>query len=138
MFVFKPKDSFQTITSKYTYSILYFFSAKPPKRVKPAKVVKPAKWSNAPKITPKYRGRCGNEFIGKKNKIKRNKGVKLNWKKGTWRVFIKDQTRFLVIEHKVSINGKDYMVDKREKFQIVSLEEDRMVLRKVNVHEEHL
>ena len=36
-----------------------------------------------------------------------------------------------------SENGKACTLDKKEEFQIVSLEEDRIVLRKVNDHAAH-
>ncbi|MFK7811539.1 MAG: hypothetical protein AB8B59_03540 [Maribacter sp.] len=146
LLVFKPRDRFQTIDLNYTYSVLnfqrqhyllYFLSSKSTKRAKPAKEIKPLKWSNTPKKAPNDQ-RCGNYIVDKKNIIRRPQLAKSKWKKGNWRVFIKDQTRFLVIEHKVSKNGKDYTVDKKEEFQIVSLEEHRMVLRKVKLHEENL
>jgi len=147
LMVYRSKGNLRPITSSNEYPflkfnrrhyLLYFLSPKAPKTTKPTKPTKPLKWSNAPKITPKYRHRCGNEFPVKKNKIKRQNRIKSNWKKGNWKVFIKNQTRFLVIEHKVSKNGKDYKLNKKDEFQIVSLKEDKMVLRKINLHEEDL
>lgn len=147
LLVFKPRERFQTITSNYSYSVLnfnkqhyllYFFSPKAPKKSKPVKVVRPINWSNAPKKVLRPKRRCGFEPRVKRNKIETYKAVNLKWKKGNWRVFGKDGNRFLVLEHKVSKNGKKYKVVKKEEFQIVSLDEDKMVLRKVKLHEENL
>lgn len=58
---------------------------------------------------------------------------------GIWNVYLKDGSKFLILKPKASKDSKDYEEsDNKEEFQIVSLEEDKMVLRKVNVHEEHL
>jgi len=92
------------------------------------------KYSN---VAPKNRPRCGNEFTDKKNKVKNKKGVNSNRKKDIYNVYIKDDSRFLVLEYMASENGKACTLDKKEEFQIVSLEEDRIVLRKVNDHAAH-
>lgn len=54
---------------------------------------------------------------------------------GIWNVYLKDESKFLILKPKTSKHSKDYdELDKKEEFQIVSLEEDKMVLRKVNDH----
>lgn len=139
--VYKPKNKSQSAKSNNSTSILkfkrrnhvlYSKSFKPiQKRTPPVKSEKPLNWSNAPKKKPIIRHRCGNEIIRDKDNFVGYKLMPRYKKKGVWSVYMENDIRFLVLEHKVSKNGKVYMLDKKEEFQIVSLKEDRMVLRKV-------
>lgn len=98
---------------------------------------RPLNWSNAPKIHAPVAGvRCPPRYNKKSNRFEAYKLIPRYSKKGVWSVYMENDFRFLVLEHKVSKNGNAYSINKKEAFQIVSLKEDRMVLRKVIDHEE--
>lgn len=92
---------------------------------------RPLNWSNVPKTKTTVTGvRCPPRYI-KKNNFVAQKIIPRYSKKGVWSVYMKNNIRFLVLEHKMSKNGNAYSVFKKEEFQIVSLEEDKMVLQKI-------
>lgn len=93
-------------------------------------------WSNVPKEKPARNiQRCGNGIIHNRPRPI-SLVVSAQYKKaGIWKVYIEDEDRFLVLEHIVLRNGKSVTLEKEE-FEIVSLEEDKMVLRKVFEHAE--
>lgn len=98
---------------------------------------RPLNWSNAPKTHTSVTGvRCPSRYIKKSNSYVAYKLIPRYSKKGVWSVYMENDIRFLVLEHKVSKNGNAYSINKKEEFQIVSLKEDRMVLRKVIDHAE--
>jgi hypothetical protein len=137
--VFKSNDNLKPIASNGNYSFLKFtrqnhvlYFQKP----NASKIIKPVKRLNAPRKPHRTRPVCGNQYFGNKNKVKAYKGIKSHRKKGSWSVYIENDIRFLVLEHKVRENGKAYTVSKKEEFQIVSLKEDKMILRKLNDHVE--
>ena len=98
---------------------------------------RPLNWSNAPKTHPPVAGvRCPPRYIKKSNSYVAYKLIPRYSKKGVWSVYMENDIRFLVLEHKVSKNGNAYSINKKEEFQIVYLKEDRMLLRKVIDHAE--
>lgn len=98
---------------------------------------RPINWSNAPKTNTTVTGvRCPPRYIKKSNNFVANKIIPKYSKKGIWSVYMENDMRFLVLEHKMSKNGNAYSLYKKEEFQIVSLKEDKMVLRKVIDHAE--
>lgn len=93
-------------------------------------------WSNAPKNKPLIRGqRCGAGIVRNRPKYGTRELIPQYKRSGIWKVYIEDENKFLVLEHKMSRNGKSITLEKEE-FQIVSLKEDKMVLRKVIDHAE--
>jgi len=102
------------------------------KSVPQVKQERPLNWSNAPRTKTAVTGvRCPPRYIKNSNNSVAQKIFPRYSKKGVWSVYIENDIKFLVIEHKVSENGKAYTVSKKEEFQIVSLEEDKMVLKRI-------
>ena len=87
-------------------------------------------WTKPTKKVPRKRGVCGNEFFGKKKRVKNYSRTTRYSKKGVWKVYSKNDAHFLVLKYLVSTDNTGYILSEKEEFQIVSLKEDKMILRK--------
>lgn len=75
-------------------------------------------------IKPSHRRHCGYDA---KTSILRRTPV---WQKGVWELFDSDEKYILELNYFVAEKGKKYWLKSKEIYQIVHLEEDKMVLRK--------
>ncbi|WP_430908581.1 hypothetical protein [Maribacter sp. 2-571] len=55
------------------------------------------------------------------------------WKKSTWKIHNVRDTMFLVLEYFTAEKGKKYVSTKKETFQVLTLEKNRLVLQKLPV-----
>ena len=53
------------------------------------------------------------------------------WKKGIWEVFEEGDKVYLVLKYLMAEKGKEYTLKKMETFQILELEEGKMILKKM-------
>ncbi|MFS4492804.1 hypothetical protein [Maribacter sp. 2308TA10-17] len=128
--VYKPKNNSNLSTSNNSSSVLKF---KRRNRVfyslnsGSSRKKRPVNWSNVPKKKSVI-NRCGTPFIGKKSK----EYNQITKQKGVWRVYLKNDDKFLVLKHLVAGNNTGFKLERKELFQIVSLKKDELILRKVN------